>query len=149
MRRLIFGRCTFPAAQSMDLRRRVARGALGLFCILSGFASSWMIATARGQSAQSPEWTTDSFNAQRDGWQRNETTISPANATPTWASNRARQRRISVDAWKSGTRVTVVSMLDWDANVNMEFAKSNKTKPRPAKALAEWRARVPRTLDHL
>jgi hypothetical protein len=31
----------------------------------------------------------------------------------------------------------LVSMLDWDANVNMEFAKSNKTKPRPAKALAE------------
>jgi hypothetical protein len=25
-------------------------------------------------------------------------------------------------------------MLDWDANVNPEFAKSNKTKPRPVKA---------------
>jgi hypothetical protein len=31
----------------------------------------------------------------------------------------------------------LVSMLDWDANVNPEFAKSNKTKPRPVKALAE------------
>jgi hypothetical protein len=31
----------------------------------------------------------------------------------------------------------LVSMLDWDANVNPEFAKSNKTKPRPVKALDE------------
>jgi hypothetical protein len=31
----------------------------------------------------------------------------------------------------------LVSMLDWEANVNPEFAKSNKTKPRPVKALAE------------
>jgi hypothetical protein len=31
----------------------------------------------------------------------------------------------------------LVSMLDWDANVNPEFAKSNKTKPRPVKALEE------------
>jgi len=31
----------------------------------------------------------------------------------------------------------LISMLDWDANVNPEFAKSNKTKPRPVKALAE------------
>ena len=31
----------------------------------------------------------------------------------------------------------LVSMLDWDANVNPEFAKSNKTKPRPVKTLAE------------
>jgi hypothetical protein len=29
----------------------------------------------------------------------------------------------------------LVSMLDWDANVNPEFAKSNKTKPRPVKPL--------------
>ncbi len=28
-------------------------------------------------------------------------------------------------------------MLDWDANVNPEFAKSNKTKPRPVKTLEE------------
>jgi hypothetical protein len=31
----------------------------------------------------------------------------------------------------------LVSMLDWEANVNPEFAKSNKTKPRPVKVLAE------------
>jgi hypothetical protein len=31
----------------------------------------------------------------------------------------------------------LVSMLDWEANVNPEFAKSNKTKPRPVKSLAE------------
>ena len=31
----------------------------------------------------------------------------------------------------------LVSMLDWDANVNPEFAKSNKAKPRPVKTLAE------------
>ena len=31
----------------------------------------------------------------------------------------------------------LVSMLDWDANVNPEFAKSNKTRPRPVKSLAE------------
>jgi hypothetical protein len=31
----------------------------------------------------------------------------------------------------------LVSMLDWEANVNPEFAKTNKTKPRPVKALAE------------
>jgi hypothetical protein len=31
----------------------------------------------------------------------------------------------------------LVSMLDWDANVNPEFAKSNKTKPQTAKAIEE------------
>ena len=31
----------------------------------------------------------------------------------------------------------LISMLDWDANVNPEFAKTNKTKPRPVKAHAE------------
>jgi hypothetical protein len=39
-----------------------------------------MIATAHAQSSASPAWTTDSFNSQRDGWQRNEAAISPANA---------------------------------------------------------------------
>lgn len=29
----------------------------------------------------------------------------------------------------------LVNMLDWDANVNPEFAKSNLTRPRPVKAL--------------
>jgi hypothetical protein len=33
-----------------------------------------------------------------------------------------------------------VSMLDWDANVNPEFAKLNKTKPRPFKALEEMKS---------
>jgi hypothetical protein len=31
----------------------------------------------------------------------------------------------------------LIRMLDWDANVNPEFAKTNKTKPRPVKAHAE------------
>jgi hypothetical protein len=31
-------------------------------------------------------------------------------------------------------------MLDWDANVNPEFAKSNKTKPRPVKAPDEMQS---------
>jgi hypothetical protein len=31
----------------------------------------------------------------------------------------------------------LVSMLDWEGNVNPEFAKSNKTKPRPVKLVAE------------
>ncbi len=31
----------------------------------------------------------------------------------------------------------LVSMLDWDANVNPEFAKSNKTFPKPVKPVAE------------
>jgi hypothetical protein len=31
----------------------------------------------------------------------------------------------------------LISMLDWDATVNPEFAKSNETKPRPLKALDE------------
>lgn len=36
----------------------------------------------------------------------------------------------------------LVSMLDWDANVNPEFAKSNKTKPRPIKAIEEMESEV-------
>ena len=31
----------------------------------------------------------------------------------------------------------LVSMLDWDANVNPEFAKSNKTFPRPVRSVEE------------
>jgi outer membrane protein assembly factor BamB len=38
----------------------------------------WTIAAA--QSSGAPEWTTDSFNPQRDAWQRKESKISPANA---------------------------------------------------------------------
>jgi outer membrane protein assembly factor BamB len=43
-------------------------------CIFAGCAS-----IALAQSTPSPEWTTDSFNPQRDGWQRSETRISTAN----------------------------------------------------------------------
>jgi outer membrane protein assembly factor BamB len=68
----------------MDMRRRlrwrVSPGALSLLSIFLGCASPWIMATARAQSSGSPEWTTDSFDAQRDGWQRDETAISPANA---------------------------------------------------------------------
>ncbi|HEV2275188.1 MAG TPA: PQQ-binding-like beta-propeller repeat protein [Acidobacteriaceae bacterium] len=38
------------------------------------------ITSAYSQGEDAPEWTTDSYNPQRDGWQRNETKISPANA---------------------------------------------------------------------
>jgi hypothetical protein len=48
---------------------------ISTLCVLS---FPWAI--ARAQSSGSPEWTTDSFNPQRDGWQRKETKISPANA---------------------------------------------------------------------
>ena len=34
----------------------------------------------------------------------------------------------------------LVSMLDWDANVNPEFAKTNKTFPRPVKPVEEMEA---------
>src|ERR1700730_4124737 len=62
------------------LRLSITRRALGLFCTVFGCASPWIMATARAQSSRAPEWTTDSFNSQRDGWQRYETAISPANA---------------------------------------------------------------------
>jgi outer membrane protein assembly factor BamB len=35
---------------------------------------------ALGQSIEAAEWTTGSFNQQRDGWQRNETKLTPGNA---------------------------------------------------------------------
>jgi hypothetical protein len=77
-------RCTLLMATLMDmrrlLRRRVAQGALSLFGIFFGCASPRMMVTACAQSSGSPEWATDSFDAQRDGWQRNETAISLANA---------------------------------------------------------------------
>ncbi len=34
----------------------------------------------------------------------------------------------------------LISMLDWDANVNPEFAKSNKTRPKPVKPVEEMEA---------
>jgi outer membrane protein assembly factor BamB len=43
-----------------------------------GFASPWL-AAAPGQ-AGAQEWTTGSFNPQRDAWQRDETKITPENA---------------------------------------------------------------------
>ncbi|HEY4051618.1 MAG TPA: PQQ-binding-like beta-propeller repeat protein [Acidobacteriaceae bacterium] len=52
---------------------------LGLFLVLC-CSFSPRFSSAGGQTTQSPEWTTDSFDPQRDGWQRNETRISPADA---------------------------------------------------------------------
>jgi hypothetical protein len=34
----------------------------------------------------------------------------------------------------------LISMLDWDANVNPEFAKSNKTRPKPVKCVSDMEA---------
>ena len=36
----------------------------------------------------------------------------------------------------------LVSMLDWEGNVNPEFAKSNKTLPRPVHGCKKWKMRV-------
>ncbi len=56
------------------------RRALSLPAILC-FASALLCSGgARAQSAVTPEWTTDSFNPQRDAWQRNETKITVDNA---------------------------------------------------------------------
>jgi outer membrane protein assembly factor BamB len=57
---------------------KFARPALGVIVSL-GCISPW-ITSARGQAGAGAEWTTDSFNQQRDAWQRDETKISPANA---------------------------------------------------------------------
>ena len=44
----------------------------------------------------------------------------------------------------------LISMLDWDANVNPEFAKTNKTLPRPVQPVEEMEADgLPRDVDHL
>src|SRR5271156_2506554 len=66
----------------MDMRRRlrVSQRALSLLGLFFGCVSPWIMQVARAQSSGSPEWTTDSFDAQRDGWQRNEAAISPADA---------------------------------------------------------------------
>jgi outer membrane protein assembly factor BamB len=56
-----------------------AKNASGLlFVLCAGLLSS--LGSAHAQASQSPEWTTDSFDAQRDGWQRNEMKISITNA---------------------------------------------------------------------
>lgn len=51
---------------------------LSLFICLGCASPCWHIATA--QSVRAAEWTTDSFNPQRDAWQRNETKFTPARA---------------------------------------------------------------------
>ncbi|MCU1226880.1 MAG: Pyrrolo-quinoline quinone repeat-containing protein [Edaphobacter sp.] len=68
----------------MDLCRlpqvEVARRGIRLFLMVGcGCVFPWLGA-AYGQTAGTPEWTTSSFNPQRDGWQRNETKITPENA---------------------------------------------------------------------
>src|ERR1700742_3361401 len=77
MRRLII---SWGANTRRLLRLNMTQRARGLFCTVAVCLPLWMTATAHAQSAASPEWTTDSFDAQRDGWQRNENAISPANA---------------------------------------------------------------------
>jgi outer membrane protein assembly factor BamB len=42
--------------------------------------SSSALHLALGQSSEAAEWPTGSFNQQRDGWQRNETKLTPDNA---------------------------------------------------------------------
>jgi outer membrane protein assembly factor BamB len=52
---------------------------LSLFVVVGfGFASPWRAAAQGRAGAQ--EWTTGSFNPQRDAWQRDETKITPENA---------------------------------------------------------------------
>ncbi len=44
----------------------------------------------------------------------------------------------------------LISMLDWDANVNPEFAKSNKVFPKPVQSgRGDGSRRLSRELDHL
>jgi len=58
----------------------VARKVFRLFLLMGcGCAFPWL-ETAHGQATGAPEWTTSSFNQQRDGWQRNETKITSENA---------------------------------------------------------------------
>lgn len=56
-----------------------SRGLLVLLLALCGGLSPWGV-LVHPQAAKAQEWTTDSFDPQRDAWQRNETKISPANA---------------------------------------------------------------------
>jgi hypothetical protein len=52
--------------------------------ILLAIPGFWLGASsfteAHAQSINAAEWTTSSFNPQRDAWQRNETKITPQNA---------------------------------------------------------------------
>jgi outer membrane protein assembly factor BamB len=52
-----------------------------VFFFAGVFSCGWLMAgTAMGQSKGTPEWTTSSYNAARDAWQRHETKITPQNA---------------------------------------------------------------------
>src|SRR3954453_3837843 len=48
---------------------------------LVGICGVWapLSNSARGQSTAAPEWTTSSYNPQRDAWQRDESKITPQN----------------------------------------------------------------------
>jgi outer membrane protein assembly factor BamB len=48
--------------------------------VLFVFVSASALHVALGQSTEAAEWPTGSFNQQRDGWQRNETKLTPDNA---------------------------------------------------------------------
>ena len=49
--------------------------------LLAGAVSCGWAGFAYGQSKSSPEWTTSSYNPQRDAWQRHETRITPKNVS--------------------------------------------------------------------
>jgi outer membrane protein assembly factor BamB len=61
------------------LRRCPSKLTLGLLLVLCMSLLPWL-GQAFGQSSETPEWSTDSFDPQRDAWQRDETKISPVNA---------------------------------------------------------------------
>jgi outer membrane protein assembly factor BamB len=51
------------------------------FLMVACLCSTYLgLSPARGQSTGAPEWTTGSFDAQRDGWQRDENKLTPENA---------------------------------------------------------------------
>ena len=53
--------------------------ALVLFAIAGYSVGASPLSVAYAQSAGAPEWTTSSYNPQRDAWQRDETKITPQN----------------------------------------------------------------------
>src|SRR5262249_14610007 len=56
------------------MRRLLSIGAI--VCLGCGLAC---LRSTRGQSASIAEWTTDSFDPERDGWQRDETKLTREN----------------------------------------------------------------------
>jgi len=60
-------------------RAKKIRTVLSTFAMVGFVVASSGLAVAHAQ-AGAPEWTTSSFNPQRDAWQRDETKITPANA---------------------------------------------------------------------